>query len=64
MTMQIVVATGACAMGGCQHPCPGVKCIPRRESTLVQAKTFGEMYQVVEHLPLVLGFVAIGSQAV
>ena len=59
MTSLLVVATGACAMGGCQRPRPG-----GRESTLMQAKTFGEMYQVVEHSPLVLGLVAIESQVV
>jgi len=56
--MQIVVATGACAMGGCQHR----RNRSVRQSTLLQAKTFGEMYQVVEHLPSALG--PIGSQAV
>ena len=69
MIMQIIVATGACAMGGCNTLAPGVnrgrECggipalpplivIPGRESTLLRAEASGEMYQVVKHSPLVL----------
>ena len=56
MIMQIIAATGACAMGGCQHPCPPRHGLPGQASTLLQAKILGNMHQVVEHLPLVLGF--------
>ena len=63
LIMQVIGATGACAMGGCQHPClSGSR--PGQESTLMQAKTQGEMYQVVEHSLWVSGLVAIRSQAV
>ena len=43
-------------MGGCQHPCPPRHGLPGQASTLLQAKISGNMHQVVEHLPLVLGF--------
>ena len=45
MMTQVIVAAGACAMGGCQH-----LCLLRQVSTPVLAKALGGMYQVVEHL--------------
>ena len=42
--------------GGVNTLAPRVVGLPGQESTLLQAQILGNMHQVVEHLPLVLGF--------
>ena len=62
MIMQIIGATGACAMGGCQHPC--LWCLTRVREYAGAGHGFWQNVSGGRAFALSFGLVAIGTQAV